>query len=190
MVRIADHADVAVRRAELTRERILRRVRVLELVHEHVQVLPRAPFQRLLRLAEEARRLRQQVVEIECGGGAQPLPVADEGACDDLREVALGVSLEVLGAAQFALHPGDGGEHGARREAARIHVQIVEHAAHERRLVGIVVDDVVGRKPDSLAVYTQPARAHRVEGAEVQLRRVLAEAEHARARASRGPPCS
>ena len=53
LVRVADDTDVAVHRGELACERELRRVRVLELVDEHVQVLARAALERLLGFAEE-----------------------------------------------------------------------------------------------------------------------------------------
>ena len=175
LVRVAHDADVAVALGELARERVLRRVRVLELVDEDVPVLARAPRPRLLRFAEEPHGLHEQVVEVERGGVAQALLVALVGARDDLLEVAFAAALEVVRALHLALRAGDGGEHGARRELARIDVQRLQHALHQRRLVGVVVDDVVGREADVPPVDAEPARAHRVEGAEVQLGRVLAQ---------------
>ena len=129
--------------------------------------MPRPPFHRLLRLPEQPYRLRQQVIEIKRRGIPQTLLVTLIRSRHDLLEVALALPLEVVRPPHLALRAGDGREHRPRRELPRIDVQRRQHAFHQCRLIGIVVDDVVGREPDVLPVDAQPARAHGVERPEV-----------------------
>ena len=77
------------------------------------------------------------------------------------------------------------------RVAPVVEVELLEHAAHDRSLVAVVVDDETSVQAGGLGVAAEELRARRVEGADPEVARPRGAEQPAEAlRASRRPPCS
>jgi hypothetical protein len=63
----------------------------------------------------------------------------------------------------------DAREHGARRIASVVEVELLEHATDHGLLIGVVVDDEVAPEPGRLVVAAQQPHAGRVERADPQV---------------------
>ena len=140
LVRVADGADVPVLLREQLEQPVLRVVRVLVLVDEHVaeRLLPA-----LARLGEALEHLdgeHQQVVEVDRVRGEQPPLVELVHLGDGLvveRRDALGV---LVRADQLVLRVRDLRVDAARDEALRVALELLEALLDEPHLVGLVVD--------------------------------------------------
>ena len=166
LVRVAHDADVAVAAGKLPRQHVLGHVSVLELIDERVEVALLVLLAHGIVLPEERHRAHDQVVEIESVVLLQQPLVALVGAGDHLAEVVAHGGGIGSGGSELALGARDGGEHGPRGEPLRVHHQLLQHPAHERLLITVVVDGKAALDAGGAAVAPQDAGADGVEGAE------------------------
>ncbi len=158
--RLAAVRDLA---AQLAHEHVLRVVRVLVLVDQHV---PEPPP---IGLADVGERLEQvdgrhdEVVEVQC---------LRRGEASLVRRVRLRVRLlhrtdrVLLGGLvvdEVVLLIGDPVEQCSRREALGIDVQLVRNHRHEPLRVGVVVDRERAFEPEVVDLLAQDPYARRVE---------------------------
>ncbi len=128
-----------------------------------------------VRLLEEAECVEEEVVEVEGRGGLEGGVIARVGAGHHLVAVAPDGGSHLLGNNHLALSIRYLRKDAPGGVPARIDMEFFEHALHESDLVGVVVNDEVGREPNSGAIDAQPASAHAVEGAHVEVLRIFAQ---------------
>ena len=162
-------------RCEQLRQLVLRDVRVLELVDQHVQHALLVLLADLLVMPQHLHRADDEVVEVERAVlDEQPLVVVVD-ARDDLAEVVARLLRVRLRRHQLALRVRDGAEDRALLEALGVDVRALARPLHQRHLVAVVVDVELPVQADAVGLGTQQPRADRVERAQQQVGRGLAE---------------
>ncbi len=175
LVVVAHDAEVPVLAGDRLDDLVLRSVRVLVLVDEHVAVLLAQLFDRSALLLQDADGVEQDVVEVERARARELLLVARPDPSDQLVDVVRGRLEERRGVLQTTLRERDAREHlcGLQRDVA--HGDLAQRLAQDRHLVPAVGD---GEAPDSdgLSVRAQEVDTERVERAdEDPLRELLAD---------------
>ena len=163
LIVVADDRDVAVLLGERRDEAVLRVVDVLVLVDQDVLELRLIARARVFVVVEQLDRAGDQVVEVEPVGLGQAAVVlaVDVGvALAGERGILL---LVLLGRPEVVLRLGDLGQRGARGDLALVVVEVGDHLANDRALVGVVHDGEVRRDPDLAAVAAEHPHAHAVE---------------------------
>ena len=169
LILVAHDKEVAVVRRFVDQQPqhlVLRRVGILELVNQEIGPLALILDAHVQVVAQQQHRAQQQVVEVHGVVGEQRLLIAAVDAPGDLLEI--GVRLEGFGRDQVVLAVADVGVDGFGRVALFVEVQVAHYGAHQRHLVGAVVDDPVGLETGRRRLHAQDACADAVKGADGQ----------------------
>jgi hypothetical protein len=163
LVWIAHDADVAVLRGQQADDAVLRAVRVLVLVDQHVP--PEAAIVRddVRRVGEEPDDEQQEVVEIDRAGLLQAPFVARVHERGLLLPRPARVAQRLRHADHLVLEIGEAVAGRARGEGAVRQLPLLHALLQERGAVVLVVDREVPRQADVLPVLAQDADARRVE---------------------------
>ncbi len=175
LVRVADCTEVPVLARKQLQQPVLRVVRVLVLVDEHVaeRLLPA-----LARLGEALQHVdgeHQQVVEVDRVRAEEPPLVQLVHLGDRLveeRRHALAVHRR---RDELVLRVRDRRVDAARDETLRVALQLLEARLHEPHLVGLVVDREVRSVAEPRRLRAQDAAARGVEGHDPDRPRLVAE---------------
>ena len=181
LVIVADDTDIAPAVGQQGRELVLKVIRVLILVDEHVAEAALPVLAHVLMLIEQAHGVVDQVVKIHRPGGKQALPVglvhlADADAARVVRrlrarQILLRRDAGILGAADLR-------EHGAVRKRLLVEIHLLENALDDRLTVRRVIDREAVGIAELVGVPPQDAHARGVERRGPDVRRGLG-AEHA-----------
>ncbi len=153
LVRVTRRVEVPVLLREELGELVLGVVRVLVLIDEDVAEAVLEGLARVVMIADELDRLRQEVVEVERVPGLEEVLVDLESLGDDVLEAARGAAREVLGALEPVLGAADRVRHLGRRELLYVGGDLGERLADGAPLVGGVED----REPRLVADARRPA---------------------------------
>ena len=166
LVVVPHHGEVPVRPRETLDEAELDAVRVLVLVHQHVQEARGVRAMDLLVQLEQAHRVSEQVVEVHRPAGAERLLIAFV----DLDEPPIHRGerglLILLRTDPLVLELGDprSGRRGGQALVLRPHS--LQELAQDRALVVGVVDHEILGIPEKLRVTAEDPNARGVEGSE------------------------
>ena len=142
---------------------VLRKVRVLVLVHEHVLEAFRIVLEHVVMFAEHPHRANQQVVEVHRVRRDEAPLVLGISLSDPPLVDCSGALAERRGVDQVRLGRADDTEDSARRESPLVDVEVVEDVPHEPAAVAVVVDREAGPIADPLYVAAQHSDARGVE---------------------------
>ena len=167
---VAHHHDVAVLRGEEVRERGLEAVRVLVLVHEHVEEMLLEELARLVALAQEAESVHEQVVEVHRAELRLALRVGAADLEDELHVAERGLRLVAVDHALEALLAVGGvgdelQEELLLLEVLRVLHELLDALAHELLLVVLVEDGETRAHAEGASPAAEELVADRVEGA-------------------------
>ena len=190
LVRVADDHQVLVILREQLQQHVLRVVRVLVLVDEHVAERLRPLLARLGEPLQHVDGEHQHVVEVDGVRREQPALVELVHVGDRLVVEARDAR-GVLGRAdQLVLRIRDLRVDAARHEPLRVALELLEARLHEPHLVGLVVDREARPVAEPLRLAAQDAAAGGVEGHDPDRPRDRPDACARRAPSSRRRPCS
>ena len=164
LIRIADHAHVAVLGGEQADHPVLGAVGVLVLVHEDVAPQAAVPGEHLGHLGEEPDRAQEQIVEVHGPRLVQPLLVARVDERGLLLPRPPGLPQGLRHRHHLVLPVGDAVDGRRGRERAVGELALLHALLDEREPVVLVVDREVARQGHVGAVLPEHAHAHRVEG--------------------------
>jgi hypothetical protein len=164
LVRVADHAHVAVLRGELVDQLVLSAVRVLVLVDQDVAEPLLVVLEHLGPLPEQQDGLGDEVVEVERSGRALALLVGEVHLRDGLLVEVAGEVVEVVCRENLVLRLADRGRHRPGRVALRVEIEIPKDRGEEALRVALVVDREAPRQAEVIVLGTQDPGAGRVEG--------------------------
>jgi hypothetical protein len=164
LVGIADDEDVLVLAREQLEEAVLRVIRVLIFVDEHVaeRLLPAGAS--LGEAVEHLHREHQQVVEVDGVRGVEPLLVEVVGVGDCLVVEGRDPGAIFLWADELILRHRDLRVDAARDEALRVAVEFLEDRLRQPDLVGLVVDGEVLAVAEPRRLLAEDAAAGRMKG--------------------------
>ena len=163
LVAVADDAHVAMLGGEQPDDAVLRAVRVLVLVDEHVAPEAAVVGEDVRNLGEEADHQQQQVVEVDGARLAQPLLVARVDERRFLLPRPPRVAQRLGHGDHLVLEVRDAVHGGARRERAVGQLTLLQAVLHERQAIVLVVDREVRRQAQVRAVLAQDPHAPRME---------------------------
>ncbi|MBV6467376.1 MAG: hypothetical protein PGMFKBFP_02732 [Anaerolineales bacterium] len=143
---------------------ILREVRILEFVHQHVDESPRVFLSHGRIVLQQARGVDEQVVEVHRVAGDEAFLIFDEDALDDF--VAVIRDRVIVRADQIILRLRDRSVDGRGAEAFVVEVKFFDDAFDDPLLVVGVEDDEVALHRQELSLAPQQARADGVEGSQ------------------------
>jgi hypothetical protein len=164
LVGIAHHAEVPVLLGEELHDAVLRAVRVLVFIHEHVRPHGAVPAEGLRHRLEQPHHAEQQVVEVECARGPELLLVEPVERRETLLTRGAGGLLHLGGREHLVLAVTDAVHHRAGGERALVEVELPQRLLHQALPVVLVVDHEGGREPGLGRALSQDAHARRVEG--------------------------
>ena len=178
LVIVSDDADVAPAVRQQRSELVLQVVRVLILVDEHIPELPLPIFAHVVKIAQQAYGVVNQVVKIHRAGGKQAAPVflirfanldfADVPRRPRAGEIRLRRDLRVLGTADLR-------QQRAVREALVVQLHVLDDVLHHRLAVRRVIDREAVRIAQPIGVPPQDTHTGRVERGRPDVRRLRAE---------------
>ena len=192
LVRVAHHADVAVRLAQELDDLVLGVVRVLELVDEDMAETLLVGLPHVVTGLEQVGRHHEQVVEVERVRRQQPLLVLGVDVCDALAErvgPAARYLAERLEVHQLGLGLADHRLDGSRGEPLLVEAELGRDHFDEATRVGVVVDGEGGAVAQSVGVHAQDAQARGVKGGDPHLVGGGTDEVGHPLCASRRPPC-
>ena len=169
LVVVADDGQVAVLLGQDRAEAVLGEVDVLVLVDQDVAEFVLIARAHVAVGFEQPDRLTDQVVEVETVALAQTPVVLVVDLGDALGHERGGAGFVFGRRQQLILGLRDLVEGRAGRDLALVIVEVVQHVAHDRTLVGVVHDREVARDADLGAVAAQHSDANRVEGADPEV---------------------
>ena len=152
---------------------LLRIVRVLVLVHQHILEALHVLLPDVLMVAQQHERLHQQVVEVHGIGLAAALNIAVVDLAH-LRALAADVVLGPVAGGilrrqqQVVLGHRDAVGDAVGLVHLVVELHLLDDALHQRAGISLVVDGEVGVEADVLGLSPQDAGKHRVEGAHLQ----------------------
>ena len=189
---VAHDHDVAVLRGEDVRERGLEAVRVLVLVHEHVEEMLLEELARLLALAQKAESVHEQVVEVHRAELRLALRVGAAHLQDELHVAERGLRLVAVDHALKRLLAVGGVGDELEEELLLLEVldvlhELLDALAHELLLVVLVEDREARAHADRPSPATEELVADRVEGAAPDARHAGHDALGALEHLVRGP---
>ena len=175
LVGIAHHAEIAMHFGQPLDQHVLRPVRVLVFVHQHVLELVGVVLPHALGCLEQLHGLQEQVVEVERARFPQRVEIRLVDPAHLLIAQAPAGRAHRIRAFHAVLGLADAAEGRARRNHLVVDVQRLQRLLDDRELIGRVVDDEVARQPDRRRLAAQQPRAQRVECGDPRLAAVLAE---------------
>ncbi len=150
---------------QLPHQHVLRMVRVLVLVHEHVPEPAPVVLGRARERLQQVDRRHNQIVEVERVRLAQPALVEPVRLGQHLVQPGGRLRRPGLVVDQFVLEVAHPRCQRPRRVPLRVQIQVPAHQRHEAVRVGLVVDRKRRFQAERLRLGAQDPDAHRVERA-------------------------
>lgn len=166
LIGIADHAEVGIIDRQPAGDGVLRLVRVLVLIDEHI-AKARIEFRTQVGVILQCEgRPKKQIVEVERIGVAHLFLVHLVHLGDDLPEEIAGLTRVEIGRQQLVLRLADPALNRLRREADIVDLGHVESRLDDAHAIGLIVDREVAVKAEAVGILAKHANAERVERAD------------------------